>query len=175
MLVEFKKRGLREKVVAANGHCMYSAVADQMRQLGLAVGVGDDEGGGGDGEEGEDEKEKGKGELRNDDYKIVRMRAATFISEHPDDFVPFLEEPLDEYVHKIRDTGEWGGQLELMALAKTYNLKISVLQGDGRVEEIESGEAEARGEAWLAYYRHGFGLGEHYNSLRKSESAKDKG
>ena len=39
----------------------------------------------------------------------------------------------------------------------------------GRVEKIEGGgEEREKKVAWLAYYRHGFGLGEHYNSLRKS-------
>ena len=55
-----------------------------------------------------------------------------------------------------------------MALAKTYGIDIHVLQGDGRVEKIEGGKGGDSPVAWLAYYRHGFGLGEHYNSLRKS-------
>jgi OTU domain-containing protein 6 len=77
---------------------------------------------------------------------------------------------LDYYIYKIKNTGEWGGQLELMALAKKYNVAISVLQGDGRVEEINPDKTDADNEKqlWLAYYRHGFGLGEHYNSLRKA-------
>lgn len=157
MLEEFKKRGLVEKEVAANGHCMYSAIADQMRQLGLRI----------DSEAGEEEQDDSK-ELHRDDYKTVRRKAAAYVSGNPEDFVPFLEEPVEDYVQKIRDTGEWGGQLELLALAKTYNVKIHVVQGDGRVEEVDSGEDEAVGDAWLAYYRHGFGLGEHYNSLRSS-------
>jgi OTU domain-containing protein 6 len=72
-------------------------------------------------------------------------------------------------VHKVRDTGEWGGQLELMALAKTYAVNINVLQDFGRIEKIE-GERDdgAAKSVWLGYYKHGFGLGEHYNSLRKT-------
>lgn len=165
MLAEFKRRGLIEKDVAANGHCMYSAIADQMRQLGLSV---DDDTTASNG------TTETTGELRNDDYKPVRRRAASFIASNPDDFVPFLEEPLQDYVHKIRNTGEWGGQLELTALAKTYNLKIHVLECNGRVEEIESGLSAPLGDVWLAYYRHGFGLGEHYNSLRKTSPAAGK-
>lgn len=181
MLSEFKKRGLVEKVVAANGHCMYSAVADQMRSLGLGLDNEDEDDGHVHGDVHDigigstASKSNGHtentGELRKNDYKSVRRRAASFISSHPDDFTPFLEELLEDYVHKISDTAEWGGQLELLALAKTYNLKIHVLQGDGRVEEIGSGSDMTRGEVWLAYYRHGFGLGEHYNSLRKVDSA----
>jgi OTU domain-containing protein 6 len=69
--------------------------------------------------------------------------------------------------------------LELSALANAYGVEIRVVQGGGRVEVVrpqEEGRAEAGEEGkgkeegktlWLAYYRHGYGLGEHYNSLRK--------
>ena len=81
-------------------------------------------------------------------------------------FVPFLDEPLNDYLHKVRDTAEWGGQVELMALANAYGIIINVIQGDGRLEKIEPGQGTDCKSIWLAYYRHGFGLGEHYNSLR---------
>jgi OTU domain-containing protein 6 len=58
--------------------------------------------------------------------------------------------------------------LELSALANAYGVEIRVVQG-GRVEVVKPME-EKEGEGktlWLAYYRHGYGLGEHYNSLRK--------
>ncbi|MCJ1324733.1 hypothetical protein MMC10_001395 [Thelotrema lepadinum] len=144
---QLKARGLVEKEVRSDGHCMYAAVADQLQQIGLKV----------------DSKELPV-------YKTVRRDAAAFIQSHPNDFAPFLEEPLDEYVVKIRDTGEWGGQLELSALSKVYGLTINVLQGNGRVEKIEPSDSTPEKEAWLAYYRHSFGLGEHYNSLRKASS-----
>lgn len=149
MLEGFKKHGLQEKMVRADGHCLYAAVADQVRQIGQAAKIGPVDG-------------------KENDYRLVRRAASDYISKHPDDFVPFLEEPLDSYVIKVRDTGEWGGQVELMALAKAYGLKICVLQGDGSVVDI--GEGDDSKKIWLAYYRHGFGLGEHYNSLRKDKS-----
>ncbi|KAF2139257.1 uncharacterized protein K452DRAFT_232633, partial [Aplosporella prunicola CBS 121167] len=174
LLAQFAARGLREHVVRADGHCLYSAVADQLGsvELGLAPRVTI-----ANGTASEDE---GKGE---EDYKTVRRVAAAYISAHSDDFAPFLEEPLDAYVAKVRETGEWGGHMELMALARSYNLPIKVLHADGRVDVIdpvvEGGEGGAVGveegkdgdeakELWLAYYKHGFGLGEHYNSLRKA-------
>jgi len=144
-----KKRGLTEKEVRADGHCLYAATADQIRQKGQDVKV--------------------NSVLSfNDEYRTVRYVAADFIEKHPDDFVPFLEEDLDTYLEKIRDTGEWGGQIELMALSKAYRVKICVVHGDGNV--IEIGEGEDDKKIWLAYYRHGFGLGEHYNSLRITDS-----
>ncbi|KZF19005.1 cysteine proteinase [Xylona heveae TC161] len=153
MMKEFAKHGLREQEIRPDGHCLYSAVADQLTDLGLGlkpkIQIG-----GTDGQE-------------TLGYKVVRRVAADFITQNSDDFVPFLEEPLDEYTHKIRDTAEWGGQLELLALSKAYGVEINVLQGDGRVEKVEPGSDAAEQKLWLAYYRHNFGLGEHYNSLRK--------
>ena len=142
---QLKARGLIEKEVRSDGHCMYAAVADQLQQNGTKVGSEEPLG-----------------------YQAVRRKAAAYIQSHPDDFAPFLEEPLDEYVAKVRDTGEWGGQLELSALSKAYGLTINVLQGDGRVEKIDPLDSSTDKEVWLAYYRHSFGLGEHYNSLRKA-------
>jgi OTU domain-containing protein 6 len=150
MLKEFKTKGLVEKSIRPDGHCLFSAVADQLSQVGIPLGAESDT------------------ELKEDQrYKVVRKAAARYIEGHPDDFAAWLDEPLPQYVEKIRDTAEWGGHLELLALAKTYNVEICVLQ-DGGPQTIEPGlEGASKPEKiWLAYYHHGFGLGEHYNSLR---------
>ncbi|TVY29550.1 OTU domain-containing protein [Lachnellula hyalina] len=152
MLKQFKIQGLAEKVIRPDGHCLFSAVADQLSQMGIPLGAGLD------------------AELKEDQrYKAVRKAAAKYIEGHPDDFVAWLDEPLDKYVEKIRDTAEWGGHLELHALAKTYNVEICVLQNGGaqNIEPRLEGSKDPE-KIWLAYYRHGFGLGEHYNSLRKA-------
>ncbi|KAH8602157.1 hypothetical protein B0O99DRAFT_131014 [Bisporella sp. PMI_857] len=148
MLKEFRSRKLTEKVIRPDGHCLFSAIADQLSQVSIPLGDGADE-------VKEDQR-----------YKLVRQAAAKYIEGHPEDFIAWLDEPLDQYVRKIRDTAEWGGHLELLALAKTYNVEICVLQDIGP-QTIEPG-ADAAEKIWLAYYKHGFGLGEHYNSLRKS-------
>jgi OTU domain-containing protein 6 len=150
MLSYMKERGLQEKEIRADGHCLYSAVADQLAQLNIPLGTAPG----------------AQAEVLP--YKTTRSAAAGWIENHPEDFEPFLEEPLPEYLRKIRETGEWGGQLELLALAKSYGVEINVLQDFGRVEKIEP-ESDAAGKSvWLGYYKHGFGLGEHYNSLRKA-------
>lgn len=149
MLSYMKERGLQEKEIRADGHCLYSAIADQLDQLGVPLG-------------------SSPGDAPSVPYKLTRSAAADWIEKHPDDFAPFLEEPMDEYLHKVRDTGEWGGQLELLALAKSYGVEINVLQDFGRVEKIEPEGDAGEKRIWLGYYKHGFGLGEHYNSLRKA-------
>ena len=152
-------RGLKEHEIRSDGHCLYAAVADQLDHSEIGL------------------KPKIQINILNDEaqlkpaiagYKITRHVAAAYISQNSEDFLPFLEKPLDQYVTTIRDTGEWGGHLEILALAKAYGVDINVLQGDGKVEKIECGIDKEPRTLWLAYYHHSFGLGEHYNSLRKA-------
>lgn len=148
MAAILKQRGLVEKEVRADGHCLYAATADQILQRGQDLKIG-------------------SVLSFQEQYRTVRYVAADFIEKHADDYVPFLEEDLDTYLDKIRDTGEWGGQIELMALSKAYKVKICVVHGDGNVIEIGDGDDDKK--IWLAFYKHGYGLGEHYNSLRVVE------
>lgn len=161
MAAEFSRHGLEEHEIRPDGHCLFSAVADQLGQAGvpLVPSVAGEVGG-------------GEGGGNQPGYKIVRRAAAGYIEARGDEFAGFLEEDFGSYVRKIRDTAEWGGQLELLALASVYGVEVCVVQ-DGRTEVIQpSGggdakEVEERKKVWLAYYRHGYGLGEHYNSLRR--------
>jgi OTU domain-containing protein 6 len=155
MLKEFASNSLKEEDIRPDGHCLFSAIADQLQEKGVSVRASLDQ-----------SKEGEPLPL----YRIIRRAAASYMETHPDDFAPFLEEPLKTYVARIRDTAEWGGQLELVALANTYNVEIRVVQ-EGRTETIAPSRTEAESELekiWLAYYKHGYGLGEHYNSLRKA-------
>ena len=155
----YMSRGLKEHEIRSDGHCLYAAVADQLKdsKIGLKpkirVDITDDE---------------AQLKRADTDYKVTRQVAAAYISQNAKDFLPFLEEPLDQYVTTIRDTGEWGGHLEILALAKAYEVNINILQGNGKVEKIECGTDTENMALWLAYYHHSFGLGEHYNSLRKA-------
>lgn len=127
--------GLVEKGVAPDGHCLYSAFADQVHP-------------------------------EQPDYRFARRKCAEYMRAHRDDFEPFLEEAFEEYVRKVQETAEWGGQTEVLALAKAFGVVVNVVQAEGRgVERMNEGEGKE--EVWLGYYRHSFGLGEHYNSLRK--------
>lgn len=165
----FNAHGLVEHEIQPDGHCLFSAIADQLVRQKIPISPSSDKG-----------VTTGEGISKEQTvapYKVVRKVATDYMETHPDDFAPFLEEPLESYVPKIRDTAEWGGQLELLALARAYQIEIKVVQ-DGRTETIEpsggghddDGKGAERGRdktIWLAYYRHGYGLGEHYNSLRK--------
>lgn len=152
MKQQLQARNMVEVPIRPDGHCLYSACA-----LGLPS----------DG---------------NLDYRALRRASAEYISTHGDEFAVFLDEPLETYTAKIRDTAEWGGHLELLAIARAYRVKINVLRSSGRVDVVEfdtrvekdgSGDGKPRAdrEMWLAYYEHSFGLGEHYNALKKVEES----
>lgn len=169
----FKKLGLREVEVTPDGHCLYSAVAKQLDESGVGL-----------------RPDPSRILLQpstqtridtvtspqHDGYRAVRAVTADFITEHKEDFEAFMEDPLDVYTRKIKLTAEWGGQLELQAIARAYGVDINVVQKDGRLEKIECGdinsfdeEEQRRRVVWLAYYRHTYGLGEHYNALFKKD------
>lgn len=157
MATQLQRNKLSLHEIRADGHCLYAAVADQLvtRELGLAPKV---------------PITAVQSSEQEQSYKRVRFAAADWIQSHADDFAGFMEDPLPEHVRKIRETGEWGGHLELLALARTYGIRICVLHSDGQVDKIEPEESEQgkeKEEIWLGYYKHSHGLGEHYNSLRK--------
>jgi OTU domain-containing protein 6 len=150
----FGAHGLREQEIAPDGHCLFSAVADQLavHDIDIAV-VGGGGGKGGGVELGERPKVM--------PYRLVRRAAAEWIAGHRDEYAGFLEEGVDEYVTRIRDTAEWGGQLELSALANAYGVEIRVVQGGERIEVVSPGGEKGEGgevkTLWLAYYRPGDG------------------
>lgn len=153
---EILKYGLKEQEIRSDGHCLYAAVADQLANNEI------------------DFKPKNHIEgLKLDPlsmqtaYKATREVTASYIAANAEYFTPFLEEPLDRYVQTIRQTGEWGGHIELLALARAYGRDINVLHSYGKVDTIECGSSTQVDPLWLSYYRHNFGLGEHYNSLRR--------
>jgi len=106
---------------------------------------------------------------------------------HPDDFIPFLpsqedEGPLNDglmtpgsferYCTSVRDTAIWGGEPEILALSRAYDIPIHVIQG-GRPPvvvhdpgRVPIGGTDERRTVRISYHRKMYGLGEHYNSLR---------
>lgn len=136
MRKQMEVHGLTETMIRPDGHCLYSACAHSI------------------------------GTSKAPDYRHLRTAAAEFMISHSDDFAPFMEEPIESYTHKIKNTAEWGGHLELQAIAKAFTVNINVLQANGHIEQIKP-EQPSDKEIWLAYYKHSFGLGEHYNALQK--------
>lgn len=164
-----KRLNLKEVEVNPDGHCLYSAIAMQLDESGVGLRP--------------DPKRitlppptqsriETVSSPQHDGFRAVRAVTADFIEDHREDYEAFMEEPFDQYTRKVKLTAEWGGQLELQAIARAYGVDVNVIQADGRIEKIEGGETEDEEESrkraiWLAYYRHTYGLGEHYNALMK--------
>lgn len=145
MQVRLSSLSLTEHAITPDGHCLYSAFADQVLHSTSLAPSGD-----------------------TLDYRLARRKCAEYMESHRADFEPFLEEAFEEHVRKVGKTAEWGGQTEVLALAKAFGVVANVVQAEGRGVERMNDEGAGE-EVWLGYYRHSFGLGEHYNSLRKKE------
>lgn len=133
----------------ADGHCLFSAVADQLALFGI---------------------------LPPDQahFANVRATAADFIHSHPGDFLPFLpvdesglndgfmtKQQFDDYCTAMRSTGVWGGEPEIVALTRAYNVPIYVVQG-GTPLIVKHGPDNdpKRPVLWISYHRRMYGLGE---------------
>ena len=119
----------RIKDVAADGHCLYRAIADQSDST----------------------------------YTEVRKTCASFMESHADDFAPFIEdESFGDHCAKVRSSAEWGGQPEVLALARALQRPIVVYSRDSA--PLRMGEDCTGEELVVTYHRDYYALGEHYNS-----------
>ncbi|KAF8654204.1 hypothetical protein AX16_003730 [Volvariella volvacea WC 439] len=156
--------GLRIHQINPDGHCLYSAVGDQLALHGLIP-------------------------KSSSHYAVIRAKAAAFMQSHPDEFLPFLLngddpdaglmtlEQFRKYCNDIKDTAVWGGEPEIMALSRAYNVPIHVVQGDVPKVVIHnppgSNTENINRPLRISYHRKLYGLGEHYNSLRPVKSGSD--
>ncbi|KAH7096111.1 cysteine proteinase [Auriculariales sp. MPI-PUGE-AT-0066] len=156
---------LEMQEISPDGHCLFSAIADQLALLGVIPPA-------------------------TANYATTRLAASTYMYNHESDFLPFLPSPEGEdgagatttglmthaqfssYCATIRDTGAWGGEPEIQALSRAYRVPIFVVQAakPNIVAHCPSSKANAdfgdRNVVRISYHRRMYGLGEHYNSLR---------
>ena len=133
---------LRIEEVAADGHCLYRSIGAQLPD--------------------------------GSDFARLRQLAGAYIRSHVDDFLPYIladaddgdpAELIDAYCAKVESSSEWGGQLEITALAHACRRCITVYSVDAP-SVVVGEEYEAEGPALvLSYHKHAYGLGEHYNAL----------
>lgn len=107
----------------------------------------------------------------------LRAAAAAFMRRHAADFQPFIvdgdaaaseSDPFEAYCRSVESvtTAVWGGQLELRALAAALGRSITVYSAG--LPTVRMGEEGPAPALRVAYLRHAYGLGEHYNSLGKA-------
>lgn len=132
--------------IKPDGHCLFASIQDQLCQ---------------------------RHEI-NKSIQDLRDLAGEYINTHRDDFIPFLFDEqtcevrdIDDYLHELTTTAMWGSDMEILALGKIFDCPISVYMAGASTLKIN---AEGTGkELKLGYYKHSYGLGEHYNSLRDAE------
>ncbi|ETN68533.1 OTU-like cysteine protease [Necator americanus] len=143
------ERGLSLVDIAPDGDCLYNAVANQLSRV------------------------KGYEQVTGKD---MRRRAAKYMRENKDAFIPFLtnesDDPLDEFEfekycfgveNESKDGGVWGGEPELNALSQSLERSIELIQPVGPA--VIFGEDYKKTKPLIiVYHRHAYQLGAHYNS-----------
>ncbi|KZV91066.1 cysteine proteinase [Exidia glandulosa HHB12029] len=160
--------GLELHEINPDGHCLFSAIADQLALLGLLP-------------------------ANAANFATTRLAAAQYMYSHEDDFLPFLpsiegedgagatssglmtHQQFSSYCATIRDTGAWGGEPEIQALSRAYKIPIFVVQAEKphivpHMPPAVTAEMGDPNVVRISYHRRMYGLGEHYNSLRPKAS-----
>ena len=152
MELYLSKDNLEIEEVAADGNCLYRAIARQMEHLGGGKNSGDY------------------------DYVVMRKICSEEFMNKREEYEPFadLEEmnvsSFEEYVEKVRQSSEWGGHLELKALAFSLKKTIVVYSTEGALEikgdsDVPGDRSEDDGVIRLSFHRNYYALGEHYISV----------
>jgi OTU domain-containing protein 6 len=138
--------GLRVKEIKPDGHCMYSAIADQLN----------------DGRNYQDIRKLASSYMHShaDDF-------LPFMTNKQGDML--TTEDFDEYCTNIEKTVEWGGHLELRAASQALSRQIHVIQMSAPTLIIGE-KLKDNSPLLLSYHKHAYGLGEHYNSLEKKKN-----
>jgi OTU domain-containing protein 6 len=151
--------------IPADGHCLYRAVAAQLNINNTH-------------------------NTSQEDYRSVRGICADRLLQHADEYAPFAE--LDDedgsnnfanYCERVRSGTEWGGHLEIRALATAlqrpihiYSVAAAAAVNGYTVVEPEEDQAQQlycnndnnnaeREPIRLSYHVHYYALGEHYNQV----------
>ena len=102
-------------------------------------------------------------------FHAMRETLCDFVEASRDDFEPFIEddEPFDDYLDRMRQNGEWGGNFELAAAVQCFGVNIVVHNFQAPRYQLTCHNPGAAledvggGTIHLSYHD-----GEHYNSVR---------
>ncbi|KAI5964194.1 OTU2 [Candida pseudojiufengensis] len=117
--------------------------------------------------------------LVENEISIQKLRdlSSDYILENKNDFIPFLFDEttgeikdIDEYCNELKITTMWGSDMEILALSKIFECCIIIHQAGASSIEINKDTVydDPKPTLHLGYYKHSYGLGEHYNSLLDS-------
>jgi OTU domain-containing protein 6 len=145
--------GLAIHDIVPDGHCMYAAVAHQLRV----------------------QTEAGR-DAPIHDVLSLRAAAADHMVAAPDEYMLFLEtvegdqEKYVAYCERLRSEAVWGGQVELRALASVLGVLIEVHAADMPLLVMGADDDATMVDTIrlrLSFHRKYYDLGDHYNSVVK--------
>lgn len=106
------------------------------------------------------------------DFQAVRRLAADHIRSNAEVYAPFMgisasSEDFNTYCFKVESSelAEWGGELELRALAEALQREILVYSADAPVLTMTAVYVSNPIPLRLSFHQHYYSLGEHYNSV----------
>ncbi|XP_034950378.1 deubiquitinase OTUD6B [Chelonus insularis] len=140
--------------IPSDGHCLYNAIAHQLKTNGeIPLSLQD-----------------------------LREKTAMYLRENMNDFLPFLSnsdseeifspEQYEKYCDDVASTSAWGGAVELEVLSRVLRCPIEVIQATG-TPYIIGPEYTDHKKVILTYHRHMYELGAHYNSVTKFVKEED--
>ncbi|XP_076283434.1 deubiquitinase OTUD6B [Lasioglossum baleicum] len=142
------ERGLMIYEIPSDGHCLYNAIAHQLKIVGEAPLS----------------------------FHELRVKTAIYLKENMNEFLPFISNPesddflspeqYERYCNDVADTSAWGGAVELQVLSHVLKCPIEVIQASGAPYIIGDGYTNGK-KITLTYHRHMYELGAHYNSVTK--------
>ncbi|KAI3653420.1 hypothetical protein MP228_001367 [Amoeboaphelidium protococcarum] len=122
-------------------------------------------------------------------HEELRRMAVEYIREHRDDFAPFLQDDngdladFEQYCCDMADVNraKWGGEVEIRALAHALKRDFVIYQAEFGILRVRHNENDTGyggsdptnadhdddNSIKISYHKHEYGLGEHYNSLRR--------
>ncbi|RIA99662.1 hypothetical protein C1645_746834 [Glomus cerebriforme] len=139
--------GLYIKEIIPDGHCLYNAISDQLQIRHNIV----------------------------TDYKELRRKAAAYMRKYPDEFIPFLPttqdgemcstEQFNKYCDDLENTAVWGGELEILAISKSFRIPVHIVQMNSSLLKVPEDEFQNTEPIIISFHKYMYGLGSHYNSL----------
>jgi len=136
-------QGLCTVEIPADGHCLFSALSDQLKRTGCPI---------------------------EHSYKSLRRAAAGYMMNNEQHFKGFLSlegTSFESYCRRIERTNAWGGQHELIALSHFLKRNIQVMRHDMSIQmfpDPDTHPSYAGEPLRLSYHIHEYS-GEHYNSV----------
>ena len=133
---------LQIKQIKPDGHCLYSALADQLQSERHDIFT-----------------------LRKITAQHIRNHSSDFIPFLMNEQGDMLtDSEFVKYCDDVENTNCWGGEVELQAISGELGVKIEVYQAGAKAPHV-IGEDKHKGPLRVSYHRHEYGLGSHYNSV----------